>query len=120
MNEPTPTLLIYDGNCSFCTRIANGLQKKSIKPIKLISYHDLSDGALQTFHPELTTERCQGEVQIIQNGKRYPGFFGLRVLVWNLRNYRYFGWILYLPLVPIFGMFSFMILKRFRSKLDPV
>ncbi|TGL25723.1 DUF393 domain-containing protein [Leptospira levettii] len=109
--------LIYDGECSFCTRLAFSLQKQSFKPIEIVSYHTLSEEDLKKIHSQLTKDQCKGEVQIIQNGNRFPGFFGVRVLAWNLRFYRYFVWILYLPLVPFLGMFVMVLLKKFKKSL---
>lgn len=110
-------ILIYDGSCPFCQDLATAIEKRTTEPIKIISYHSLAEDELKKIHPELTIERCQGEVQIIQKGKRYPGFFGIRVLLWKVKVYKYFVWILYLPLVPFLGMFVLSLLKRFRSKL---
>ncbi|MCW7462703.1 DCC1-like thiol-disulfide oxidoreductase family protein [Leptospira limi] len=109
--------LIYDGDCSFCTRLAHSLQNRSIQPIDIVSYHSLSEEDLNKIHPQLTWDKCKGEVQIIQDGNRFPGFFGVRVLLWNVRIVRYFAWILYLPLIPFLGMFVMVILKKFKKSL---
>ncbi|TGM36817.1 DCC1-like thiol-disulfide oxidoreductase family protein [Leptospira biflexa] len=114
MKDQSPIILIYDGNCSFCTNLAKAIESKSINPIQILSYHTIPEESLKKIHIQLTTEKCRGEVQIIQNGNRYPGFFGLRVLLWNVKRYRYIVWILYLPLVPFLGMMVLSILKRTR------
>ncbi|WP_245918306.1 DCC1-like thiol-disulfide oxidoreductase family protein [Leptospira ellinghausenii] len=107
--------LIFDGECSFCNQLAHSLQNRSIQPIEIVSYHTLSEEELNKIHPQLTRDKCKGEVQIIQDGNRFPGFFGVRVLLWNVRLFRYFVWILYLPLFPFLGMFVMMILKKFKK-----
>ncbi|TGM80751.1 DUF393 domain-containing protein [Leptospira bouyouniensis] len=118
MMSKSKTILIYDGHCSFCTKLANGLQKKSIQPLEIISYHTLTEDKLKNINHQLTIERCKGEIQIIQNGNRYPGFFGVRILLWNIQFYRFFVWILYLPLFPFLGMFVLWFLKKFRNQLS--
>ncbi|XDD44848.1 DCC1-like thiol-disulfide oxidoreductase family protein [Leptospira sp. WS39.C2] len=111
-------ILIYDGQCPFCTKLASGLQKRSLQPIEIISYHYLTEENLQNIHSQLTKTKCEGDVQFIQNGIRYPGFFGVRALLWNVKFYRYFVWLLYLPLVPFLGMLAFVFLKKIRYSFD--
>ncbi|WP_039928974.1 DCC1-like thiol-disulfide oxidoreductase family protein [Leptospira yanagawae] len=118
MNNTAKNLLIYDGNCGFCTGLAQSLKKNSVKPIEILSFHTLSELDLKKIHNQLTIEICKGEVQWIQNGNRYPGFFGVRVLLWNIKFFRYFVWILYLPLVPFLGMFALYVLKKIRIRLS--
>jgi len=107
---------IFDGNCDFCLRLAMYL-KKYTSDIEFISYHDLKETDLLNIHSELSYEKCQGEVQFVYNGIRYPGFFAFRKLLHFTKKYKYLVFLLYLPLVPFMGMFLFVLLKKIRHKL---
>ncbi|TGL61336.1 DCC1-like thiol-disulfide oxidoreductase family protein [Leptospira jelokensis] len=118
MNQTQKNLLIYDGNCGFCAGLAERIQKNSVKPIEILSFHTVSETELRNIHNQLTIDRCQGEVQWIQEGNRYPGFFAVRILLWNVKYIRYFVWILYLPPIPFLGMFVMYVLKKIRIQLS--
>ncbi|MDF3820044.1 DCC1-like thiol-disulfide oxidoreductase family protein [Leptospira sp. 96542] len=107
-------VLLYDGNCNFCTKLANSIQSSSNAKIQIINFRTLTSESLSEIHRELNLSLCEGEVQYIENGRRYPGFFAVRALSWKLKTYRYFAFVLYLPLVPFLGMFVMASLKRFR------
>ncbi|PJZ45296.1 thiol-disulfide oxidoreductase DCC family protein [Leptospira brenneri] len=115
---PTDQILIYDGDCKFCTRIAKLMREKTKNQISILSYHNLSESDLKSIHYKLTKELCAGEVQWIENGKRYPGFFAVRQILWKMDRYRYINILLYLPLIPFLGMAVMYGLKRFRTKLN--
>ncbi len=111
------SVLVYDGNCEFCTRLAKFIREKTRDQIAIISFHQLTDKELLTIHKQLSRDLCAGEVQFITSGNRYPGFFAVRQLVWKMDLYKYFGILLYLPLVPFLGMAAMYLLKRFRKNL---
>ncbi|XDD52590.1 DCC1-like thiol-disulfide oxidoreductase family protein [Leptospira sp. WS4.C2] len=111
------SILIYDGNCNFCTRLAKSIREKTNEKIAIVSYHKLSMLELESIHKQLTNELCAGEVQYIEEGNRYPGFFAVRQILWKMDRYKYFAFLLYLPLIPFLGMATMYLLKRFRSKL---
>ncbi|MBM9589345.1 DUF393 domain-containing protein [Leptospira sp. 201903075] len=111
------SILVYDGNCDFCTRLAKSIREKSNEKIAIVSYHKLSKTELESIHKQLSGELCAGEVQFITEGNRYPGFFAVRQILWKVDKYKYFAFLLYLPLIPFLGMATMYFLKRFRSKL---
>ncbi|EOQ97892.1 PF04134 family protein [Leptospira wolbachii serovar Codice str. CDC] len=111
------SILVYDGNCSFCTRLAKSIREKTNDKIAIVSYHQLSKAELEFLHKQLTNELCAGEVQFIEEGNRYPGFFAVRQILWKMDKYKYLAILLYLPLIPFLGMATMFLLKRFRSKL---
>ena len=111
-------VFLYDGNCPFCARTAQRLCKICLsREIKFQSYREISSNKLREFHPSLNEEVLTANVQLIYNGIRYPGFFAIRKLASHLKFYRYFFWILYLPLIPIIGILVMNILKA-RSERE--
>ncbi|MCW7481891.1 DCC1-like thiol-disulfide oxidoreductase family protein [Leptospira kanakyensis] len=111
------SVLVYDGNCGFCTRLAKSIREKTKDQVAIVSFHQLTDTELHSIHKQLNKDLCAGEVQFIESGNRYPGFFAVRQLFWKMDKYKYFSFLLYLPLVPFLGMATMYLLKRFRKKL---
>ena len=81
------------------------------KEIEFLSFRNIPSSQLSKIHPTLTEEVMAANVQFIYNGLRYPGFFAVRKLTFHLKFYRYFFWILYLPLIPIIGILVMNYLK---------
>lgn len=106
------------GIVGFMPRLAKTIREKTKDQVAIISFHKLTDTELQSIHKELNKTLCAGEVQLIESGIRYPGFFAVRQLSWKMDKYKYFSILLYLPLVPFFGMGVMFFLKRFRTKLS--
>jgi len=113
--EPTKNIFFYDGDCAFCSNLANKL--KSInqnKNLQFVSFRDYDYDVLGKIHPQLTDEILEAEVQLIYEKKRYPGFFAVRKILPSLSIYWIFTPFLYLPLIPFIGMFVMQILKKSR------
>lgn len=105
-------VFLYDGNCSFCFNLTKRLQAICLsKEIEFLSFRNIPSSQLSKIHPTLTEEVMAANVQFIYNGLRYPGFFAVRKLTFHLKFYRYFFWILYLPLIPIIGILVMNYLK---------
>lgn len=104
---------LYDGKCPFCSKTAKQLQTICLSSeIEFHSFRELTFDKLKLIHPNLTEEILVANVQFIYKGIRYPGFFGIRKLVIYLKFYRYFFWILYLPLIPLVGILIMNFLKH--------
>lgn len=118
MNLTMQTLVfLYDGECSFCTDLAVKLQNLNLNSkIRFRSFRDFTEKELKEIHPTLNIRVAEGNVQMIANGRRYPGFFAVRKLSHSLKGYRWFSPFLYLPLVPIFGMIGMIFLKFLKSR----
>ena len=118
MNEefdPSKNIFFYDGDCKFCSHLANKLNSiNQNKNLQFISFRDFDSDALGKIHPQLTDDLLEGEVQLIYESKRYPGFFAVRKILPSLSIYWIFTPFLYLPLIPFIGMFVMQILKRRR------
>jgi predicted DCC family thiol-disulfide oxidoreductase YuxK len=118
MNEeidPAKNIFFYDGDCAFCTHLACKLKYiNQNKNLQFVSFRDFDSDVLGEIHPQLTEEILEGEVQLIYEKKRYPGFFAVRKILPSLSIYWVFTPFLYLPLIPFIGMFVMQILKRIR------
>lgn len=112
-------IFFYDGNCQFCKTLALKLQNQCLdKEIVFYSFHDFLEDELMQIHPELSLDRLEGEVQLIWNGKRYPGFFAVRKLLWKIKYFRYINFLLYLPFVPFLGIFLLYILRYLKNNVN--
>lgn len=110
MNEK---FFFYDGNCHFCKNLANYLIQKNTNPeLEFISFRNISEIELQRIHSELTINRMEAEVQLVWEGKRYPGFFAIRKIFPYLKIYKFFTPILYFPLIPFLGIVFLILLKK--------
>lgn len=106
----------YDGSCSFCSGLAERLKNLcDVEDIEFISFRDLKEEDVVQYHPDLTFDLLAGEIQFIYKGVRYPGFFAVRRVSHFLKKYKYFSFVLYLPLVPFIGMAVMQILKAVRG-----
>jgi predicted DCC family thiol-disulfide oxidoreductase YuxK len=118
LSDSELTYLFYDGKCNFCNRSKKYLEERVLDPkVRYLSYHDFSDEKLAEFHPSLNSELCSGSIQYIVGNTRYPGFFAIRKISHRMKGFRWFSWALYLPLIPFFGIFGYVIIKKYRSKL---
>lgn len=65
---PTPPLMIYDGNCTFCIRWIERWQKITKNRIYCAPYQEI----IQYF-PQLNELQCEEAVQFVdEDGKVYP------------------------------------------------
>ncbi|MCB1193073.1 MAG: DUF393 domain-containing protein [Leptospiraceae bacterium] len=103
---------IYDGECPFCDKTTKKLKSLCLdKGVQFISFRDLSLDSLKEIYSGLSLEILERDVQFLIDGIRYPGFFAIRKLSHRLRGYRYFSFLLYIPLVPFLGMLVMYILR---------
>ena len=89
-------ILIYDGDCAFCTRSVQTLQRWA-KELELIPSQ--SEGALE-LHPHLSREKTERRVYLLKGKKLYGGAEAVaRVLA--LRKIGGIALIYYFPIVRI-------------------
>jgi predicted DCC family thiol-disulfide oxidoreductase YuxK len=109
-------IFFYDGECNFCSHLADKLKNlNQNKNLKFLSFREFDSDLLNKFHSQLTEDILEGEVQLIYENKRYPGFFAVRKILPSLSIYWIFTPFLYLPLIPFLGMFVMQLLKRGRN-----
>ena len=96
------SVLYYDGKCGFCLESVRRLRALDrSKQLELRDFHTVAN--LTSLHPELTPERCQTEMVLLEPGGRLSGGFGafrrlsLRLpLLWPLVPFLWFpgiGWV---------------------------
>jgi hypothetical protein len=110
-------VFIYDGSCSFCSKLATYWKSQTDSKLAYLSFSELSEAELQSIHPSLSKKICASDVQLIVNGKRLPGFFGIRRMMFWTKKFRWIAPFLYLPLIPLVGILVMMVLKAIRNKL---
>ena len=68
MNKSDTAVLIFDGDCGFCTTTANYIEKNSATPIEIHpwTWVELADYGL-------TAEVAAAKVQVFAGGKTYAG-----------------------------------------------
>ncbi|MCB1141931.1 MAG: DUF393 domain-containing protein [Leptospiraceae bacterium] len=110
-------VFFYNGNCDFCNRMGKKLKSLNRNTdIEIMDFQKLDPDTLHKIHPDLTPEILASDLQFVYRGVRYPGFFAVRKISGHLNYFRWFSFLLYLPLVPILGMFLLMILKKKTSQ----
>ncbi|HEX8550998.1 MAG TPA: DUF393 domain-containing protein [Abditibacteriaceae bacterium] len=87
------SVLIYDGDCAFCTRSANLMQRLAGKRLKITPSQ--AEGALQ-LHPNLTQEGAAQRVYLV-SGKRLFGGAEAVARVLALRRWGGIALIYYFP-----------------------
>jgi predicted DCC family thiol-disulfide oxidoreductase YuxK len=114
--HPDQYTFFYDGECRFCRSLAFHLKKRNQSPnLVFYSFRDFHENELLGLHPGLTEEVLESEVQLVYKNTRYPGFFAVRKILFNIKIYKFVTPILYLPFVPFLGMFVMYLLKRYRN-----
>ena len=111
-------IFLYDGNCAFCRDLANDwIRRTNGEHIEFLSFRNLTPDQLTNLHPSLTPEKCEQDVQLIYERKRFPGFFAVRRMMFWSKTYRWLAPLLYLPLIPYLGMLVMYYLKKRKSNL---
>jgi predicted DCC family thiol-disulfide oxidoreductase YuxK len=108
-------VFFYDGDCAFCIRMIRSFKRVNQNPeIQFLPYQMISESDRLLIHSELTDSKVKAEVQFVQDGNRYPGFFAVRKIFPNFKYYKYFTPLLYFPLVPFIGMWVMFLMKKGR------
>lgn len=69
--------LLFDGNCGFCRASVKRLRVLDIFHwMKLFDFHTFDD--LKRLHPQLTKDRCESEMVLLEPGKVSGGFYAFR------------------------------------------
>ena len=109
-----PTTLIFDGDCGFCTTVANRTVAKSVEPLRAEAWQ-LTDLAQYG----LTAEMAEKRVYLFHEDRLYGGHEAVAIAL-TLRNRWYYSLLASFMLVPPFSLFAivgYRIVARYRHKL---
>lgn len=85
-------ILIYDNECSLCTRFKKAIEILDTK--NKIKFVVVSDPAIYLEHPELNQEECEEVVHLIHEGKIYRGGEVITELAKSFPGVQKFAWLL--------------------------
>jgi predicted DCC family thiol-disulfide oxidoreductase YuxK len=107
-------LLIFDGDCSFCTSSANFIVKYSSLEIvaEPWQYLKLADYGI-------TQAQASAKVQLWLNGKIYAGHVAVAKLLQGQKNpfYRLIGVLALFPILSQIARFLYFLTAKYRHKL---
>jgi predicted DCC family thiol-disulfide oxidoreductase YuxK len=109
-----PAILLFDGDCGFCTSTANLVVRRSTLPVTAVPWQwaDTLDYGLT---PAQTAER----VWLIIGNEKFSGHLAFAHLLFNQRNpiVRAVGWALTVPPFCWLGSIGYALIARFRHLL---
>jgi len=114
MNKSETAVLIFDGDCGFCTTTANYIKKHSSTPIEIHPWQwvELRDYGL-------TREQAAAKVQMVVNGKVYSGHKGFAKML-RLQKQWWFKLLGALAVTPPFSWgarLGYYFVAKYRHKL---
>lgn len=113
------TILIFDGDCGFCTSAANAVVKHSVPPVTAVAWQlaDLSQFGLTAAQTEQRVYLVtRNDVQGIRTYGGHLAFAQLLTLQHN-RALKVLGIMLKYPPVSWFGALGYWLVARFRHRL---
>lgn len=114
---PSADLVIYDGNCSFCTEQVRRLRKwDGGNRLAFVSLHD---PFVQQEYPDLTHEELMKQMYVVnrKNGAAYGGARALRYLARRLPRLWWIMPILHIPLTLPLWQWLYLSIAARRYKL---
>lgn len=108
-------MLIYDGDCGFCTQTASWIAERLRVPISVVPWQEVRDlGELGLTRAEVTTAAYWVDAYgRAERGHRAVG----RALTMASGPYVIAGWLLLFPPVSWFGAVGYKLVARYRYKL---
>lgn len=114
MFSSDPFVLIFDGDCSFCTTVSNFAVQRTRKPVVAEAWQlvDVSKYGL-------TKEETAKRVYLITNIKTYSASRAVAHLLANKKNFgfRAIGFLLMVPPISWLALPGYYLVARFRHKL---
>lgn len=112
-------LLIFDGDCGFCTSAVDALQKQMRTKFETIPYQ-FAD--LEKYH--LTTEECSQRIYLIVNTaedteKQYSGHKAISK-IWRIQAnilWKALGWFIIIPGINLLSYLGYWLMAKYRHKL---
>ena len=114
MIKSETAVLIFDGDCGFCTSTANYIKAKSSTEIEIEPWQwvDLSKFGL-------TKEQAASKVQLFAGGKIYAGHLAFAKLLRLQRQwwFKLLGGILVIPPLNLAARLGYFYVAKYRHKL---
>ena len=107
-------VLIFDGDCGFCTTTANYIVKKSKVAIKATPWQYQDFAGLP-----ITKEQCADQVYLLVDGKAYGGHEGFAMTFRVQPNpvVRFIGMVAMSPALRWFAKPTYRLVAKYRHKL---
>jgi len=107
-------VLIFDGDCGFCTTVSNYIVKDTKKPVVAEAWQlvDVSKYGL-------TKEQTASRVYLIMDGKTYPANRAVAKLLANKNNLLLcaIGYLLMIPPISWLAIPGYYLVAKYRHKL---
>ncbi len=113
MNDPRH-VLVFDGDCGFCTSTANFIVRKSTVPIEAVAWQ-LTD-VTQFGLTEIQTAK---RVWFVTGGEAFGGHLAIAQILWLQRGWgwRALGWLMTVPPFCWVASLGYALVSRFRHRL---
>jgi len=110
----TANVLIFDGDCGFCTSAANFVVSRSSVPIEAVAWQ-LTDVTVLG----LTEVQTAARVYFVTGGETFGGHLAFAQILWAQGNWvlRAVGWLLTVPPFCWLGSIGYALVARFRHRL---
>jgi predicted DCC family thiol-disulfide oxidoreductase YuxK len=107
-------LLIFDGDCGFCTTATNFILKHTSTPLLAEPYQFIDPSAYG-----LTLEQVQAKVYLVLDGKNYSGHEAFANLFKIQKNLllRSFGYLILIPPFVWLARPGYALVAKYRQKL---
>ncbi|MFM6967999.1 MAG: thiol-disulfide oxidoreductase DCC family protein [Microbacteriaceae bacterium] len=115
-NDPmhNPAVLVFDGDCGFCTSTANAVVRLSRVPVTAVAWQ-LTD-VLQF---GLTEQQTSSRVYLVLGEERFGGHLAFAYLLFIQPNWllKSVGWLLTVPPFCWLASIGYALVSRFRHRL---
>jgi predicted DCC family thiol-disulfide oxidoreductase YuxK len=114
MSRAPTNVLIFDGDCGFCTSAANFVVRRSSVPIEAVAWQ-LTD--VSAFG--LTEAETARRVYFVTKGHAFGGHHALAQVMWLQRGigWKALGWLMTIPPTCWIASMGYALVARFRHRL---
>ena len=110
----TANVLIFDGDCGFCTSAANFVVARSSVQVEAVAWQ-----LTEVSQYGLTEAQTAARVYFVTGGEAFGGHFAFAQILWAQRNWplKSIGWFMTVPPFCWFGAVGYALVARFRHRL---
>jgi predicted DCC family thiol-disulfide oxidoreductase YuxK len=114
MTQSESAVLIFDGDCGFCTTTANYIKKHSSTPIEINPWQ-----WIELSNYGLTVEEASAKVQVFADGKNFAGHKAFAKVLRLQRQwwFKVFGAIIVIPPFSWGARWGYYFVAKYRHKL---